>query len=283
MVIKGKAPVSNEVLKVKLPKPQEADLPNGLHLIVLEDHRLPQVTFQIIIPGAGGYYDPADEDRPGELHRVADARGHEDAHLAADLRGARDDGGHARPSAAACRARSRRVSGSALTEDFAAADRPGGRRPAEPVVPADGVGPLQGADARRADPAAHATRLPGERDVQPGGLRRPSGGPRVADARRRSTRSRREALVEFHRTHYVPDHAAIAFAGDISLADARKLVEAKLGGWKKAGAPKPTVDRAAAAPARRRCTSIARPNSVQTTPLCRHAVDDAHRSRLRAR
>ena len=55
---KGKAPVSSEVLKVKLPKPREADLPNGLHLIVLEDHRLPRLTFQIIIPGAGGYYDP---------------------------------------------------------------------------------------------------------------------------------------------------------------------------------------------------------------------------------
>ena len=57
MVLKGKAPVSNDVLKVKLPKPQEADLPNGLHLMVLEDHRLPQIAFQIIIPGAGGYYD----------------------------------------------------------------------------------------------------------------------------------------------------------------------------------------------------------------------------------
>ena len=43
MVIKGKAPVSNDVLKVKLPKPQEADLANGLHLMVLEDHRLPRV------------------------------------------------------------------------------------------------------------------------------------------------------------------------------------------------------------------------------------------------
>ena len=57
MVLKGKAPVSNEVLRVKLPKPQEADLPNGVHLMVLEDHRLPQIAFQIIIPGAGGYYD----------------------------------------------------------------------------------------------------------------------------------------------------------------------------------------------------------------------------------
>ena len=61
MVLKSKAPVSSELLKVKLPRPQEADLANGLHLIVLEDRRLPQITFQIIIPGAGGYFDPADK------------------------------------------------------------------------------------------------------------------------------------------------------------------------------------------------------------------------------
>ena len=74
----------------------------------------------------------------------------------------------------------------------------------------------------------------------------------------------REAMVEFHRTRYVPDHALMAFAGDISLAEARKLVESKLGAWKKAGAPKPPV--AEPAPAgRRRCYLIARPGSVQTT------------------
>ena len=31
--------------------------------MVLEDRRVPQVTLQILIPGAGGYYDPADVPR----------------------------------------------------------------------------------------------------------------------------------------------------------------------------------------------------------------------------
>ena len=48
VVIKGKAPVSDEVLRVKLPRPQEADLPNGLHLMVLEDRRVPQITMQLL-------------------------------------------------------------------------------------------------------------------------------------------------------------------------------------------------------------------------------------------
>ena len=59
MVVKGKAPVSNAVLAVKLPRPQEATLANGLRVMVLEDHRLPRISFQLMIPGAGGYYDPA--------------------------------------------------------------------------------------------------------------------------------------------------------------------------------------------------------------------------------
>ena len=61
VVKKGKVPVSSEILKARLPKPVEADLPNGVHLMVLEDHRLPQLSFQIFIPGAGGYYDPPEQ------------------------------------------------------------------------------------------------------------------------------------------------------------------------------------------------------------------------------
>ena len=55
---KGKAPVSKEILKIKLPRAQEVDLSNGAHLMVLEDHRVPSIQFEILIVGAGGYYDP---------------------------------------------------------------------------------------------------------------------------------------------------------------------------------------------------------------------------------
>ena len=61
--------------------------------MVLEDHRLPRVAFQIIIPGAGGYYDPPAMIGLSTLHRADDARGHDDEDVAADVAGARDDGG----------------------------------------------------------------------------------------------------------------------------------------------------------------------------------------------
>jgi predicted Zn-dependent peptidase len=55
----------------------------------------------------------------------------------------------------------------------------------------------------------------------------------------------------------------IAFAGDITLADARKLVETKLGAWKKAGTPKPTVQNPPPL-APPKVFLVARPASVQT-------------------
>ena len=56
---KNKAPVSKEILKVKLPKPIESTLPNGLAVMILEDHHMPTVTVSLQISGAGGLYEPA--------------------------------------------------------------------------------------------------------------------------------------------------------------------------------------------------------------------------------
>ena len=38
----------------------------------------------------------------------------------------------------------------------------------------------------------------------------------------------REALVAFHKAHYVPDRAVLAIAGDITLPVAKQKVEAAL-------------------------------------------------------
>jgi len=55
------APVSKEILRVKLPRPIETTLPNGIHLMILEDHRFPLVTVQFDISGAGPMYEPASQ------------------------------------------------------------------------------------------------------------------------------------------------------------------------------------------------------------------------------
>ena len=53
---KNKAPVSKEILRVKLPKAVETTLPNGLTVLIMEDHRFPTVSVQLNISGAGPLY-----------------------------------------------------------------------------------------------------------------------------------------------------------------------------------------------------------------------------------
>ena len=47
-------------------------------------------------------------------------------------------------------------------------------------------------------------------------------------------RTTRERLVAFHRARYRPDHAALAIAGDVSVATVRSLMRTTLAGWQHA-------------------------------------------------
>ena len=80
-----------------------------------------------------------------------------------------------------------------------------------------------------------------------------------ADRRGHRHRSRR-----YHRTHYVPDHALLAFSGDITLDQARSLTTKYLGDWKRAGTTPAKVSDPGpmAAP---KVYLVHRPSSVQTT------------------
>jgi zinc protease len=262
MIKKGKAPVSNEVLKVKLPRPQEAHLANGMHLMVLEDHRLPRIAAQIIIPGAGGYYDPAEQIglatytaqmmREGTKSFTSQKMAQELERMAANVNvGA----GVSSPNAT--------ISLGSLTQNFDRVFDIAGEVLFAPTFPQDEWDRLKlrakaGLQQNRTQPGF----LGGEMmnkvlyGAHPAG--RISATPASLDA------ITRDALVEFHRARYVPDHAVIAFAGDITLADAKKLVESKLGSWKSAGTPKPTVENPPEAGAPK-VYLVDRPGSVQTT------------------
>src|SRR6476646_4186001 len=60
LVIKGRTPISNEVLKVKLPRAYQTQLSNGLQVIVLEQHKLPTFNMQMIVL-SGGLTDAQDQ------------------------------------------------------------------------------------------------------------------------------------------------------------------------------------------------------------------------------
>ena len=63
----NRAPVSKEVLRVKLPRPRETKLANGLTVLVLEQHKLPTVAFTLWVK-TGALADPKDLAGTGQDH-----------------------------------------------------------------------------------------------------------------------------------------------------------------------------------------------------------------------
>lgn len=262
VVMRGRAPVSTEMLRVRLPRPVEADLANGLHLMVLEDRRAPQVSFQIIMPGAGGYFDPAGNAgvsvmtaammREGTSSRTTDQIAQMLETMAANVNVSGSLSGL-----------SATISGSSLTENFDATfglatdvllnptfpqaefDRYKARTAAGLVQQRSSSGFLASEMFSKVIYGSHPA----------------SRASLTSEALKATTA---ETLSAFHKARYVPDHALLAIAGDISMADARKLAEAKLAAWKNAGTPAPVMEEPPAlGPSR--VSFIARPNSVQTS------------------
>jgi zinc protease len=261
VVLKGRAPVSEELLRVRLPKPTEVTLPNGLRLLVLEDRRVPRVTMQLLVPGAGGYYDPA--ELPGvatvtaALMREGTAT-RSSAQLSEQLEAmaASVTVGTGMSSTEAT------VFGSSLTEHADKMFDIFADVLLHPSFPEEELGRYQQRTRamliqQRSSPGFLGSEMFAR--VMYGA--HPAA--RVSLTQDTIDKMTTAALRDFHRTRFVPDHAALAIAGDISLAEARKLVEAKLASWKKAGTAKGSV----ADPPEQgapRITFVARPNSVQT-------------------
>lgn len=261
VVEKNRAPVSTAVLKVTLPRPREATLSNGLRVLLIEDRRAPQVTLQLVVRGAGGYYDPADHlglalFTAATLREGTAARGSAEIaeqleRLAATL-----------TVATSMSAEDTTIAATMLSEhvdpvlDLLADVLVNPSFPEQEIARYKMQTRAQ-LQQQRANPGF----LGQERFSQAVAGGHPDG--RTAPTPEALDRTTREALAAFHKTHYVPDHGAIAIVGDLSLDEAVSKLERRLGGWKKAGTPEPGVTdpEAVKQPG---LFLVARPNSVQT-------------------
>ncbi len=262
--MKGRAPVNQEVLKITLPRAAEADLANGAHLMVLEDHRVPSISFQILIPGAGGYYDPA--GLPGLADTTASLMDEGTATRTSEQIAQALDTMAASVSIAASEgSQIATLSGSALSDQIddvlaLAADILLHPKFADEEVSRYKARTRADLEDQRGDPDFLAR----ERYSKAIYLSHPASSTGVTkDSLEKITR---DALVSFHRANYVPDYAIIAVSGDITLAEARTKFDGALKTWVKSGKPRPAVtDPPAHGPLK--LYVVNRPASVQTNYL----------------
>jgi zinc protease len=239
VVMKNRAPVSDKLIEIKLPRPQEADLPNGLHVMVLEDRRAPQVSIQLSMRGAGGYYDPADHIGLAQF-TAANLREGTASRSTTDIAEQLDRLSATLNVSAGMSSEDATIFASSLTEHVDVLLELMADVLLDPTFPEAEFARYKTQTRaqllqQRSNPGFLAQErfslvMAGE---HPGGRVAPS-----PDVLEKTTRA---DLVKFHQARYVPDHAVIAIAGDISMADAMKKIQARLGGWKKSGQPAPAV------------------------------------------
>jgi len=258
---KNRAPVSKEILRVKLPNPIQATLENGLTVLIMEDHRLPNVTLQLIIKGAGALDEPANMPglasttaqmlREGTTIRQSKQIAEETDRLGASLFAS---SGFGSPEAM--------VSASGLSDNFDqwfALVTDVLLHPSFPASELDKMKQRQLVSLRqqRSSPAF----LAAERFNRAVYGDFPAA---IVSATPESIQAMTpEMLSQWHRERYVPQNAILGIAGDVNAAQLIPKLKTALAAWKKTDFeeklppnPKPVTEK--------RILLVNRPNSVQT-------------------
>jgi zinc protease len=256
----NRAPVNKEILRVQLPRPTIVKLPNGLTLILIEDHKLPTVNFTMwVAPGELG--DPtglpglasftADMLREGTARRTSQQIASEADSLGATLN-----------ATAAFGASYTAINAGGLIGD------------AEHILdllsdivlhPAFAPGEL--AQYKRRQEAAIEQRAATPAFLAQQAMRRAlyvEGPLAVASPSRESIEAVTPAdLRKFHEQNYRPGNALFGVIGDFKTDDMKALVSKQFDAW-TGGAEAPVKAPNLAASPAAKITLVDRPGSVQT-------------------
>lgn len=257
---KGKAPVSKEPLKVQLPKAKEARLKNGLRVVVIEGAvSVPTFSMQMAIL-SGGLSDPAGQKglagftaamlREGTVSRTASQISEQIDSLGAMLNAGSNTS-----------SMTTTIFTSGLAENF------------DPALDlfADIIrNPKFG----KANFEKYMSRTSSQLQLQRSNplyisieqFHRAAYGEHPAAFYSLPVESLKamkvEDLARFHATHYVPNNAILAIAGDTTLKEILPKIERAFGDWKPGDTPRLTVPAAKEQASNIRL--IDRPGSVQT-------------------
>lgn len=259
----NKAPVNNEILKVKLPHPVEVNLPNGLPLLILEQHHLPTIYVSLWIK-SGALTDP--KDMPGlasftaDLLREGTAK-RNSTQIAAEL----DELGATFNAEASFGSNLTTIQASGLSQSTDKLMDIMSDLALNPAFPADELQKYQRQEgARLFQMRSNPGFLARERFAQaiygdfPASVQSPT-----AESLKKASP---ELLKGFHDKYYAPNNAILAIAGDITVAQATELAKKYFGAWKshpiEGGDPGKL-----GAPAAAKVYLVDRPGSVQSNIL----------------
>ncbi|PWT91939.1 MAG: hypothetical protein C5B55_07220 [Blastocatellia bacterium] len=259
-VIKGKAPVNKNVLKVKLPKAEEATLPNGLRIVLLPNNKVPTFTMQMVVL-SGGLADKADYHglasfTAGLLREGTAKRSSKDIAEQVDALGGTLTAGSGMATITSV------VTASGLVENldqmvdiFADVIR----NPSFPQAEVDKYKTrtlaflqFQRSSAQFLAQEQFSKAIYGD---HPAALTAPP-----AESIKRLTS---KDLTEFHSTYYRPNNAILAIVGDVALKGIMPKLEKAFGDWQKADVPGFPIP-AAPVQSAAKIFLIDRPGSVQT-------------------
>jgi zinc protease len=258
--IKGRAPVNKEILKVKLPRAEEATLGNGLRVVLLKNNRVPTFTMQLVVL-SGGLSDPANYHGLAQF-TAALLREGTATRKSKDIAEQMDTLGSTLNATAGLSSFTSTVTTSGLIENLDATldiFQDVARNPKFPQEEVDKYKQRQLAQLQfqRSLPQF----LAAERFQRAVYGEHPAGMivPPVESIKRITSAD----LAGFHSTYYRPNNALLTVVGDITLKALMPKVEKAFGSWQKAEVPQTNIP-VAPAPAVMKIQLIDRPGSVQT-------------------
>jgi zinc protease len=260
-VIKGKAPVNKNVLKVKLPRAEEASLKNGLRVLLLPSNKIPTFNMQLVVL-SGGLSDKADYRGLASvtatlLREGTTKRASKDIAEQVDALGATLTANSGLSSMTSV------VNTSGLVENFDQtldlfADVI--RNPTFPQTEIDKYKTRilaqlqfqrsipQFLAAEQFNKAIYGTSHPASLVALP-----------AESIKKLSSKD----LAEFHSTYYRPNNAIIAIVGDVTMKEIMPKLEKAFGDWQKGDIPVTNIP-PAPAQSDSKIYLIDRPGSVQT-------------------
>ena len=260
-VIKGKAPVNKEVLRVKLPRAQEASLPNGLRVILLEAHKVPTFNMQMVVL-SGGLSDKPDYRglatfTAALLREGTTKRSSKDIAEQADALGATLGANSGLSSMTS------NVSTSGLVENldqtlelFADVIR-------NPTFPQSEVEKYKTRTLAQLQFQRSIAQFLAQEQFSRAiyGTNHPASlvAPPSESIKKLTTKD----MADFHAANFRPNNAILAIVGDVTLKEIMPKIEKAFGDWQKGDVPAYTIP-AAPAQAESKIYLIDRPGSVQT-------------------